>query len=253
MRFQIKKYGRKNAYATCPKHKDKHPSLAIDIHGQYAGCFHCFSCNYSGKLSKEELQELKRNAGMKKLENPTPINWTDVAAMYARYCPPEFLSERWNVCPDILYDLGIGFDGEAAIIPMYNELGRKVGIQRQFPDGKKCCIEGSQLGLFIPFLYGEVEKLFITEGCSDCACILDLGFHAIGRASAGTCQDMAVKWVESNIDISVPVFTIADNDEAGIKAAKSLGYDIYIPEQKDIRKEIKVKGKETIKKILEEL
>lgn len=265
MKFKVKKYGRKNAYATCPKHKDTHPSLAIDIVGQYAGCFHCFSCGYSGKISQEELQQLKERHKMEKYENPTPINWGDIANMYGNYGPPVFLTYKWDICMDILYDLCIGDDGEAATIPMCNEDGEVVGIQRQFPDGKKCCIEGSQLGLFVPYWYPkDFDHMFITEGCSDCASIMDLGFFAIGRASAGTCIDMTVKWVKKNCP-NVQIIIVADNDKPGITAAKELHeafYENEIPkhefkivsfESKDIREEIKVKGKDSVRKILESL
>ena len=60
---------------------------------------------------------------------------------------------------------------------------RIIGVRRRFPNGRKCCVNGSQTGLFVPTGVPDTGQLLICEGPTDTAALLTLGFPAIGRPS----------------------------------------------------------------------
>lgn len=93
-----------------------------------------------------------------------------------------------------------------------------VGIRLRCPTtGRKWAVAGSRAGLFIPRPLGESDPLIVTEGPTDCAAVLDVGFEAIGRPSAFGYED-AVRIVATARDVVI----VADQGEAGINGAKKL-------------------------------
>jgi len=102
--------------------------------------------------------------------------------------PMLLTSLRFDLCvsEESLLRLGIGYDGRNYSFPMRDGGdGEIVGIKLRSPNGKKFCVPTSNLGLYWP--YGvEADSnnlLFIAEGESDTAALLDMGFDAIGRPS----------------------------------------------------------------------
>ena len=95
------------------------------------------------------------------------------------------LAERLGVSEDSLQRLGTGFDGKNYVFPMWDGTRKMIGMRLRTPDGKKFSVTGSKNGLFWPQLVKSDSKnlLFICEGPTDCAALLDLGFDAIGRPS----------------------------------------------------------------------
>lgn len=91
------------------------------------------------------------------------------------------LAGRLGVSPLALVGLGLGWDGAAWTIPMFNHVRNVIGVHRRFPDGRKRAIRGSKNGLFIPVNLASEGLLLICEGASDTAALLTLGFAAIGR------------------------------------------------------------------------
>ena len=100
--------------------------------------------------------------------------------------------------------------------PMWDGTGRMIGIRLRSLSGQKYCVSGSFNGIFWPCEVGRTmdSDLFICEGPTDCAALLDLGFEAIGRPNAlGGCQQLT-DFVRGG---RRRVIIVADNDgERGV-------------------------------------
>jgi hypothetical protein len=95
---------------------------------------------------------------------------------------------------------------------MKNGQNKFVGI-RMRAKNKKFAIKGGKNGIFWPLgvLPESREILFICEGPTDTAALLDLGFEAIGRASCNTGKNYIIEMIE-NMDRIVVI--MGDKDEA---------------------------------------
>ena len=271
-KLEIVKQDKKRAWIFCPAHNDKHKSnLCITLTDDYYGSYFCFACGFHGVLSKREMETLKLKK--QKKTQLTNINWMKLVMEYCNNSTSHILVGRkmeelcteWNVSRESIEDFLIGWDREAHTAPMCNACFEVIGIQKRFPDGSKCCVEGSQLGLFIPtgFKQRTQESLFICEGLSDAVSIYDLGFMAIGRPNCNLGNEYIKDYIiHNNIQ---EVVLIPDNDKAGIDGANKLDDVIwdyteaesatfYIPYSgaKDIRIYIAMVGKSRVQKELQE-
>lgn len=269
--FKVVDESHRFLYAICPVHTDTKPSLCINRvpnNGKPKGFFYCFGCGYFGEITPQEVDRLSKNIVPIVITNeqePTQ-DWN---AKHHDYFFKEFteskgllLAEKWNVSPSVISELAIGWDGHAHTIPMY-DLDRIVGIQRQFTYGYKCMLTGSSLGLIIPTTMATGNVLFMPEGCSDLACILDMGFHGIGRPNALVGKSLVYKWLHRYNPVYDQIIIMADNDPSGIRGAEELQdyidsehsrTQIYVPYVgKDLRAMINVAGKQTTKLKLQEL
>lgn len=81
--------------------------------------------------------------------------------------------------------LGIGWAREhkAWSFPMCDGTGKTIGIRLRGKDGGKWAIRGSRSGLFIPSLLTGDGPLFLVEGPTDTAALIDLDLDVIGRPS----------------------------------------------------------------------
>ena len=114
------------------------------------------------------------------------VDFGELAGRYARAAGDSSvkqLARSLGVSTGSLRRLHVGFDGRAFTFPMCDGAGRIIGIRRRFPNGGKCCVTGSATGLFIPTGLLAAGVLFIAEGPTDCAALLDLGYYVIGRPS----------------------------------------------------------------------
>lgn len=263
MQLKIKYINDKRAMAYCinPKHKDNNPSLEITLTGEHTGDYYCHGCGISGTLTKSVLQQiLSRKMYSKEDKRTNPINWKELSDKYSTDYPNMVRSKPFNVSQYVLELLGCGWDGEAFTFPFTNEDDEIIGIQRRFPDGFKCCIDGSRLGLFIPkLLFSDPTILIICEGVSDTATVLDMSYPAIGRPNNDSCNEMVLSWL-TNHKIKFNIYIMADNDEAGITGANKLSELLELPKHhiiypmsgKDIRASVESRGKENIQKWLGE-
>ena len=123
------------------------------------------------------------------------------------------LAERLGVSEDSLQRLGTGYDGKNYVFPMWDGTRKMIGMRLRTPDGKKFSVTGSKNGLFWPQLVKSDSKnlLFICEGPTDCAALLDLGFDAIGRPSCSGGTEH-IKTMLTGHDKQVVIFS--DKDEA---------------------------------------
>ncbi len=148
------------------------------------------------------------------------------------------LSIKWEV----LSCMHVGYHPvkDAYGFPMYDIKGQMCGIKMRNIEGAKWCIKHSRLGIYRYVFYDDDSgPLIVCEGESDTAAMANLGFRAIGRASATTCNDIVKAY-----DLGKPIYVVADTDEDGLglreatKLADSLtdGYVIHNPDYKDVRK-----------------
>ncbi len=265
----------KRAWCYCPHHEDKErPNLSITLTDDYYGHYKCWACGKFGILSDKQMEELELSK--KKRTKPVNINWRALyeeyeAALKHKY--PLFedsLAQQWGVGKKSLSYFNIGFDGEAYTAPMWSPEGSSIGIQRRFPDGNKCCVDGSQLGLFLSCVMDYEGTLVICEGVSDTVAVDDLtGGDIIGRPSCNYGKELITTWLEilkENVEdnwgeitweaceVYDSIVIIPDNDEVGKKGAIELAEsieatvttDVTIFEfkgAKDIREYIQKQGK----------
>ena len=77
---------------------------------------------------------------------------------------------------------------------------------------------GSETGLFLPVDVERKSRIIITEGPTDCAAALDLGFAAIGRPNCNSKVDMTVAYCREYAEIII----LGDNDTVGKTGAEKL-------------------------------
>jgi len=126
------------------------------------------------------------------------------------------LANRLGVSVDSLRSLGVGWDGTWTF-PMRNAQGQIVGVRRRLVNGSKRALVGSRNGLFLPTPLSNTDPFLITEGESDCAAMLTLGFEAIGRTSCNSGTRFLIPVARSR-DVTV----VADSDPIGARGATAL-------------------------------
>jgi len=129
------------------------------------------------------------------------------------------LAQKLCIPESTLLQLRIGWSKEkgAYSFPMRSASRQVIGIQLQYLDRRKLSVKGSKLGLFIPYSLEETERLYITEGASDCAAFLSLGIDAIGRASCNSCVE-AIRDICKTPSLRQLVI-VADADAQGRRGA----------------------------------
>lgn len=137
-----------------------------------------------------------------------------------------------GVTTDSLERLAVGWSRQhqAWTFPMQSAAGNVVGIRLRLSDGRKLSVRGGREGLFVPEGLTFEKPLFISEGPTDTAAILDLGFDAIGRPSCtgGTRHIIDFADLHQLDDVVV----VADADDAGRRGAEKLASVLvaYVPE-----------------------
>lgn len=131
---------------------------------------------------------------------------------HKRFDMPELLAKSLGVSTKSLVRLEVGIDGATYTFPMRDGEGNIIGIRLRSPMGRKYAVPGSRNGLFIPHgvYQGSTERLYIVEGPTDCAALLDLGLNAIGRAACMGQESMVNQFLRRRREVVI----IADNDES---------------------------------------
>ncbi len=172
----------------------------------------------------------------------------------ARACTAHITANQLNelacqlgVSARSLQRLGVGtLDGHEFTFPMSNAEGKTIGIRIRTDQGHKYCKEGSKTGLFIPRGLTDKAPLLVTEGPTDCAAALDLGFDSIGRPNCNSRVKMTCSLCVRRQSIVI----VADNDPKpdgscpGVDGATALAESlslycpcvkVIIPPIKDLR------------------
>lgn len=150
--------------------------------------------------------------------------------MYAQGVRPVALAEfaaALHVTVAALKALGVGFDGTNWTTPMRDGAGTVIGVQLRPPVGRKTCVPGSHLGLFVPSTVGRNghDLLCIVEGASDCAAMLDMGYETVGRPSCSAGVEQLVQWTFDHPYRHIVI--VADADEPGIRGARVLAARLH--------------------------
>lgn len=125
-----------------------------------------------------------------------------------------------------LVRLGVGWSSthNAWTWPMQDAGGNVIGIRLRLRDGRKLSVRGGLEGLFLPRGVSEsllaTGALLITEGPTDCAAMLDMGFEAIGRPSCTGGSDHIVGLLRRYRARQIVV--VSDSDEPGMRGAENL-------------------------------
>lgn len=109
--------------------------------------------------------------------------------------------------------------------PMRDARGRLCGVQfRDLPSGRKWCLQGSRLGLFLPHDWQSMDwqTTYICEGPTDTAAVLSLGCSAVGRPSSGTGSHLISKWLTNLTEPPERIVIVADPDPPGQLGAMML-------------------------------
>lgn len=265
--LRIAREDKSDIWCYCPFHNDqKTPNLLVSKSGQYAGMFKCFACGAFGKV---DMEGKHKNVIVKK---PNPINWVALNKLYeSNYRTRVAPFNRWDVSDNTLYRMRIGWTGEAHSFPTFDAKKEMVGIQRIFPDNNKKMINGSRVGIIIPlytnFRYavckGQLSNYFvITEGISDTAMAVELGWNVIGRLSCNSCEDIITNLLVVNSKKDVTIIIVPDSDKPGTEGAIKLATRLikilkYVRilepcEGKDLRDFVELKGKDYVKKWIKE-
>jgi hypothetical protein len=136
------------------------------------------------------------------------------------------LSESLQVGVTALTELQVGWHSDllANTFPMFDARRNVIGIRLRAIAGRKWAITGSRNGLFLPFTPPPVVKnertgrVYVVEGPTDLAALLNLGLYGIGRpdnqsGNAMIAQFMAIHRPES-------IVILHDTDPPGTAAAE---------------------------------
>ncbi len=104
--------------------------------------------------------------------------------------------------------------------PMVDAAGDVLGVRLRLPSGRKLSVKGGREGLFRPADLDAVARLLVTEGPTDCAALLDLGFSAVGRPSCTGGVKLLVELVQAQRPAELVI--VADGDAPGQRGAESL-------------------------------
>lgn len=127
-----------------------------------------------------------------------------------------YLSESLGLTAPSLDGLGVGravqyLDGTYSF-PMRDASDRIIGVRLRSACGHKWAVYGSRSGLF----YGSMEPgcdLYVCEGPTDTAALMDIGFCAVGKPSCSSGNDMLVELVRKVRPRMVVV--VSDVDDKG--------------------------------------
>ncbi len=240
--------------ACCPAHEDKRPSLSIAYRDGKILLYCHVGCRYQDILIALGVSSLRETAGV-----GTARGYRDVAttttqrpqqppAARGRGCTPipsapEPPIDWVSICADIqeglvgtevgtlhlqldvsetsLARLECGWSDKhnAYSFPMRDGLGTIVGVSLRGKTGTKWAIPGSKLGLFIPYNLTTEGPIFMPEGASDTAALLDLGLNAVGRPQAmirGERLEQVRELMNTPLCKGRPLVVVADNDSHDI-------------------------------------
>jgi hypothetical protein len=245
----------KDFVGLCPFHQERTPSFHVSPAKRF---FHCFGCKAHGNAIDFVMQRdrvdfaeaLRRLGGGWRISPSTPMRVEPRAARpgdkpsvrfdlliksHVAAVNPlclDLLAKKIGVTQQSLRRLNIGWAGTrwcgkceseryAWSFPMSDVDGRVQGVRLRFTAcGHKSAIKGGHEGLFIPRDLDFSGRIFICEGPTDTAALLDLGLSAIGRPSCRGAVAMTAELLKSRRVGELVIF--ADRDPAGQGGAVAL-------------------------------
>lgn len=186
-------------------------------------------CRRQLRRAREPRRSLRIDLGLPR--DPEIASLARAAVARASGWPLEELSRDTGPSVESYERLHVGYlvgglaeraglnDGSIAYsFPMRLPDGPVCGIRVRSRSGYKWAVEGSRNGLFTPDGVDlKHDRLVLCEGPTDTAALLDLGFPAIGRASAHSGIDLCTILAEMSEYGEIVVF--GDNDGPGLEGA----------------------------------
>jgi 5S rRNA maturation endonuclease (ribonuclease M5) len=159
-------------------------------------------------------------------------------ALFARQCalrlqPQDLqrLADSLGLTVNSLQRLRVGWSARhrAYTFPMVDAAGDVLGVRLRLPSGRKLSVKGGREGLFVPTDLDAGGRLLVTEGPTDCAALLDLGFCAVGRPSCTGGVRLLVELAQAQRPAEV--YIVADSDAPGQRGAENLAAVLvaYVP------------------------
>lgn len=205
------------------------------VNGQFVYCTRVESDHHLEKMSAWRHPIDAETAGQMVLHERrrrAPINAEALCQRFRSLIDPVALERHaasLGLTASSLRRLGIGWfpEEEAWTFPMSNGKRQAVGIRRRWEDGRKRSIAGGRNGLFVPFgLPARLTTVYMPEGPTNTAALLDLGLPAVGRPDCSSGLDEIVEMFGSHKPLLV---LVADRDKpdklgrlAGEAGAKAL-------------------------------
>ena len=126
---------------------------------------------------------------------------------------------------------GAKLEGTTVVVPITNVGGKLVGYQRISPDGQKRFSSGMDKEAAFG-VCGKIKqnKAYIAEGYATSSSVyMATGVPCVFALDSGNLPKVCAEFAKAFPDVALTV--AADNDEAGIKAAKSTGLKFAAPKQ----------------------
>ncbi len=217
----------------CPFHNDTTPSMTINKGGKFPLWYRCWACGANGSPKKfailtKQNPHLIEYVKKGEVKRPT-IDWKK--RLVGQCCWPiiEELAHFFKLEALTIGKFEIGYYGTVYknyttfLVPMFGSDAGICGIQEHWWAGDKHikkCQKYSKHGIFKPNLkWDKTKPLFIAEGFTDTATLVELGFQAIGRYNA---LHLLNKKFIDHISQFTKVYIVSDNDEIGRSGAKKL-------------------------------
>ena len=190
----------------------------------------CYEAGWLHRLKENKNQKQKSNRLSARIiiKASSSIDFAALSKNFQAAVDPKSLQElsaELGVSEKSLKRLNVGWSArdKAWTFPMTAVTGVTAfcpGILLRHRDGSKQFLKGSKLGLFIPDKLNPHGQLLITEGVTDLAAVLDLGFSAIARPSCNSGKKQLVQFIKNNSPSETVI--IADADNPGMQGAHRL-------------------------------
>jgi hypothetical protein len=212
--------------ARCPAHCDRRNSLSISETRDGIVLIHCHAyCRFENIVTclgvgAYELfpNNPQPNIILEKPSEPTPeatARWAQLAGTYSSWLTAErltHLARTLCVSESSLLELGLGWsehDG-AWTFPERNAIGDVIGIMRRYPNGEKKVMAGGHRGLYFAHDWRDrTGPVYVPEGASDVAALINIGLNAVGRPSCAGGFDLLAELL---VGTDFEVLILGEND-----------------------------------------
>jgi hypothetical protein len=171
---------------------------------------------YLHKIDKVDLKGLVKNAkplvDWKSLQQTYKIQ----LSTYGQYPSIGFARDTYD-------QYFCGWNGKGWTFPVWDDKLSISGMQVRYPDGTKCSVTGTRIGVFVPRCIDAAKRsiLCITEGLTDAMVSTEFGIPAIGKWNCDSTHEIVLSLILDKIKPS-RIIMVSDNDDPGKQGAKEL-------------------------------
>lgn len=221
--------------AICPRVPSAHPA-------GLAGYLHSLDGNPVHYRSEKPEKPVEINAGLIHAHHREAITGDEL----------QTLAESLGVTGSSLWNLGVGRAVEwcegTYSFPMRDGAGKVIGLRLRNIEGHKWAVYGSKNGLFYDIDLEIPHEVYVCEGPTSAAALMDLGFYAIGRPSNSSGTEY-LKTMLSHMKPDVvivsemdgkPTCTVCTDNYCLLCHPGQVGADKAADALKDVAKSVKV-------------